>query len=311
MRATMSLRYFDVVSGDGTRLRAWTNDDRRSERRRSRAGATAPTVLLCNGLGTNPYAWPGLLRDDCDVRVVSWNHRGIGGSDRPADESRVGVDAFVEDALAVLDTVGLDSAVAAGWSLGVNTSFELAARHPHRVSGLFAVAGTPGGTFSTMLGPLRVPQPLRHPLMAGLAYSARATGAVFSPVTTRLPWTRLTVGALRHSGFMFPAAAAADVQLAVTEFMTTDVQWYAHLAVAASKHRRVPLSGIRVPTTFVAGRTDLLTAHSAIESAAECIPQARLVTVKGSHFLPLEQPALLLDELRGLLRQVRADRMAR
>jgi hypothetical protein len=40
-----SLRFYDVVSADGTRLRAWTND------------ADGPTVLLCNGLGTSPYAW--------------------------------------------------------------------------------------------------------------------------------------------------------------------------------------------------------------------------------------------------------------
>lgn len=60
-------------------------------------------MLLCNGLGTNPYAWPALLRGDCGVRVLSWNHRGVGGSQRPVDEDRVGVAAFVEDALAVLD----------------------------------------------------------------------------------------------------------------------------------------------------------------------------------------------------------------
>ena len=51
-----SLRLYDVVSADGTRLRAWTND------------AEGPTVLLCNGLGTSPYAWPALLRADCGVR---------------------------------------------------------------------------------------------------------------------------------------------------------------------------------------------------------------------------------------------------
>ena len=60
-----SLRFYDVTSADGTRLRAWTND------------ADGPTVLLCNGLGTNPYAWPALLRSDCGVRVISWNHRGV------------------------------------------------------------------------------------------------------------------------------------------------------------------------------------------------------------------------------------------
>ena len=129
--APPSLRFYDVDSPDGTRLRAWTND------------VDGPPVLLCNGLGTNPYAWPALLRPDCGVRAISWNHRGVGGSARPAEEDRVGIDAFVEDALAVLDDAGLASAVVAGWSIGVNTAFELAVRHPERVTGLFAVAGVP------------------------------------------------------------------------------------------------------------------------------------------------------------------------
>ena len=113
-----SLRFYDVTSADGTRLRAWTND------------ADGPTVLLCNGLGTNPYAWPALLRSDCGVRVISWNHRGVGGSDRPADRHRVDVDAFVEDAVAVLDDAEVDSCPPIGWSIGVNTAFELAVAAP-------------------------------------------------------------------------------------------------------------------------------------------------------------------------------------
>ena len=56
--------------------RAWTNDPD--------GAIDGPTVVLCNGLGTGPWAWPALLRPDCGVRVVSWNHRGTGGSDRPA-----------------------------------------------------------------------------------------------------------------------------------------------------------------------------------------------------------------------------------
>ena len=47
-RPPQSLRYYDIRSGDGTKIQAWTND------------AAGPTVLLCNGLGTNPHAWPAI-----------------------------------------------------------------------------------------------------------------------------------------------------------------------------------------------------------------------------------------------------------
>jgi pimeloyl-ACP methyl ester carboxylesterase len=38
--------------------------------------------------------------------VVSWNHRGTGGSERPADPNRVGIEEFVDDALSVMDHFG-------------------------------------------------------------------------------------------------------------------------------------------------------------------------------------------------------------
>ena len=169
-----ALRFYDLTSADGTRIQAWTND------------ADGPVVLLCNGLGTNPYAWPALLREDAGVRVVSWNHRGVGGSERPVDSSRVGVDAFIEDALAVLDDAGVDSCVVAGWSIGVNTAFELAALHPSRVRGIFAVAGVPGGTFSSMGAPLLIPRVARRPIAVGIARLLEKTGRVIPVSYTHL-----------------------------------------------------------------------------------------------------------------------------
>src|ERR1044072_7782076 len=137
----LALRYYAVTSADGTRLRAWTND------------VDGPTVLLCNGLGTNPFAWPALLDPTCGVRVLSWNHRGTGGSERPTDPERVGVESFVDDAIAVLDDAGVDACVLMGWSIGVNTMFETAVEHPDRVTGLFAVGGVPGATFASIGAP--------------------------------------------------------------------------------------------------------------------------------------------------------------
>lgn len=289
-RPGRALRFYDVTSADGTRLRAWTND------------ADGPTVLLCNGLGTNPYAWPALLRPDCGVRVISWNHRGVGGSDRPADAARVGVDAFVEDAVAVLDDAGVDRCAMAGWSIGVNTAFELAVLFPDRVSGLFAVAGVPGGTFSSMGAPLMLPRPVRRPIAVGVATAMQRLGRAVTPITSRLPVGPATVRLLTHSGFMLPANGTTDdVQRAVQEFLTTPVDWYMHLARAAAAHPRVSLRSIRVPTTFVAGKYDLLASAHDMRTAAERIPDASYVLLPGSHFLQLEHPDAVHEELRTLV----------
>lgn len=285
------VRYHDVTSADGTRLRAWTND------------ADGPTVLLCNGLGTSPHAWPSLLRPDCGARVVSWNHRGTGGSTRPAD-GRVDLDSLVEDAIAVLDDAGGDRVVVAAWSTGVTVAFELAHRHPERVAGILAVAGVPGNTFGTMLTPWHVPTALSRPVMVGLARVTTLTGHPLAPLTRRIPWTRSTTDLLRRLRIIDPAADTAELQAMVQEFFTTHPAWYARLALGVAEHARVPLSALDVPTTFVAGRRDLLSGARDMYTASQKVRRSRYREIDATHFVPIEHPEVVREELLLLLERV-------
>ncbi len=288
----LALRYYGVTSADGTELRAWTND------------AEGPVVLLCNGLGTNPYTWPALLDPDCGVRVISWNHRGVGGSARPSDPHRVGQEIFVEDAVAVLDDADVDACTVAGWSIGVNTMFELAVTHPERVSGLFAVAGVPGDTFASMGAPLFLPRFTRKPIATGVARLMELAGGPLTRLASRLTIGPVAGQVVTHSGFMLPVPDVPLARRAIREFLTTPIDWYMHLALASSLHARVSLSTIDVPTTFVAGRYDVLAASYDMRTASERIPAARYVELPGSHFLQMEKPREVHALLRELLDRV-------
>ena len=120
--------YRSVESADGTRLRAWDNQGR------------GVPVLISNGLGTPHDAWPVINRRTDRYRVMTWDHRGLAGSDRPADESRITVGDHTDDFFAVMDAYGVDRAVVIGWSVGVNVAFEAALREPGRIAGVLAVA---------------------------------------------------------------------------------------------------------------------------------------------------------------------------
>jgi pimeloyl-ACP methyl ester carboxylesterase len=288
----LALRHYTVIAKDGTELRAWTND------------VDGPTVLLCNGLGTNPFSWPALLDPECGVRVISWHHRGTGGSARPANRDHVGIESFVEDALAVMDDAGIVACPVMGWSMGVNTAFELAYLHPHRVSGLFAVAGVPGGTFASMLAPVGVPRFARAAITVNAARVMRLLGKPASAVASRLPVGPVTGAVLTHSGFMLPVPDVAMARRAVKEFLTTPIDWYMHLAVTTSKHVRVSLRAIDVPTTFVAGRWDVLASAEDMRTAAERIEGAVYVRLSASHFVAMEKPDEVHDLLLDLLDRV-------
>ena len=290
------VEFHHILSDDGTRLRAWTNDTAgRSE---------VPTVLLCNGLGVSPWTWPALLHPDCGVRVVSWNHRGTGGSARPVDPTRCGIEEFVEDALSVMDHFGIDKAVLLGWSMGVNTAFELALRHPERVSGIFAVAGVPGDTFATMLGPLRLPHGVARNMTVALSRLLRLTGRAISPISTRIPIGSRTIAVLTHSGFMLPVPDPALAARAVGEFLSTPVEWFFHLALRSSEHARVSLSRVKVPVMFVAATYDVLAGARDMRSAYDRLEDATYVELRGSHFIQMEQPEAVHELLVDFLTDV-------
>ncbi len=77
-------------------------------------------------------------------RVVTFDGRGNGRSDRPEGAAAYRNEEYAADALAVLDATGTDRAVVVGLSCGVTWSLHLAADHPERVTGLVAIGAACG-----------------------------------------------------------------------------------------------------------------------------------------------------------------------
>ncbi len=73
-------------------------------------------------------------------RVVTFDGRGNGLSDRPTSTSAYHEREFVADAVAVLDATGVESACVAGLSMGGLRALMMAAEHPDRVLGACSIA---------------------------------------------------------------------------------------------------------------------------------------------------------------------------
>jgi pimeloyl-ACP methyl ester carboxylesterase/predicted glycosyltransferase len=69
-------------------------------------------------------------------RVVTFDGRGNGRSDRPAEPEAYRAAEFTADALAVMDATGTERAVLVALSLGATWALELGALHPERVAGI-------------------------------------------------------------------------------------------------------------------------------------------------------------------------------
>jgi pimeloyl-ACP methyl ester carboxylesterase/predicted glycosyltransferase len=78
-------------------------------------------------------------------RVLTFDGRGNGKSDRPLEPAAYAEQEFLGDALAVLEATGTDRAAVVGFSLGGQRAVLLAANHPERVTAAaFIGAGLPG-----------------------------------------------------------------------------------------------------------------------------------------------------------------------
>jgi pimeloyl-ACP methyl ester carboxylesterase/predicted glycosyltransferase len=75
-------------------------------------------------------------------RVIAFDGRGSGLSDRPQEASAYAAREFVADSVAVLDAAGVNSACVAGLSMGGLRALLLADQHPDRVEGAFLIDPT-------------------------------------------------------------------------------------------------------------------------------------------------------------------------
>ena len=103
-----------------------------------------PALLLIQGLGYGRWGWdpvvPGLAERH---RVLSFDNRGIGESDKP--EGPYTARMMADDALQVLDEAGSSGRTSLGASLGGMIAQELAVLAPERVDRLVLCCTTPGG----------------------------------------------------------------------------------------------------------------------------------------------------------------------
>jgi pimeloyl-ACP methyl ester carboxylesterase/predicted glycosyltransferase len=83
------------------------------------------------------------------ARVITFDGRGNGRSDRPETAEAYAATEFMADTLAVMDATGTERAVIVGLSAGARFGTLLAATHPERVAGLVAIGAAVSFTEDT------------------------------------------------------------------------------------------------------------------------------------------------------------------
>jgi pimeloyl-ACP methyl ester carboxylesterase len=255
-------------------------------------------LLLIMGLGLQMVFWPDDFRRllvERGFRVARFDNRDVGAS---THLTRLGMPSplvfvtrrwtgyrltdMADDAVAVLDDLGWDSAHAVGVSLGGMIAQTLACRHPDRVRSLTSLSSTP----ATHLGR---PHPRALALLATLPARSREGSARLLTHVFRVIGSP---GYPRDEGWIAEAARRSFDRGHDPDGVRRQLA-----AILAAPDRRPLLHRLRMPVLVVHGEADSLIRVAGGRATAAVIPGAKLVVYPGmGHDLPASlQPAIVQE----------------
>ena len=271
--------------------REWTASVNGTGLRVEEAGGGAETVVFSPALFTNRALFDAPFAAlSGDHRCIRYDHRGQGDSGfgaRQASRHLLGAESLYDDAVALLDQLGVEHCHWVGASVGGFVGARLAARHPDRVRSLVLIG------FSMR----RVPSAsLRQIDMLGwMVRATRPLGSVGTAVRRRV--TEQVLRNMLGTTFMSDPTRGADRERWRQRFMAQVVPEAMPMLREVFGHPGNPpelLSRIQAPTLLIAGEDELAgldEAHNDPLQAQRVIPGARFVTIPGAgHMVLVEQP---------------------
>ena len=249
------------------------------------SGQGTPFLFLsetaCDGAVWNLYQVPEFARDH---RAVIFDYRGTGQSGKPS--APYSTDMFAADAVAVLDHLGLESAVVCGHSMGGRIAQLIALDHPRKVSKL--ILASSGAAHPGEMGiPLRIAKE-----MVEMGYERYVRDH-----TIVVGWTEFY--AERHMELIEKYLKVRMANLCPVEF------YFRHVLARQAHDTSGRLKDIKVPTLIFVGDDDHfvvsdMSHRAGADILAKGIPKSKLVLLPGErHSYFYTEP----EKVHGIMRE--------
>jgi len=239
------------------------------------SGNGRPAVLLSHGFAaTSAMFAANVAAISASHEVITWDLRGHGGSDYPADPASYSQAETLGDMEALLTRCGQERAVLGGHSLGGYLSLDFTLTYPGRVAGLVLIDTGPG----------------------------------FRDDAARDGWNRRAEGTAARFAERGLSAVGSSAELHANEHRDASglIQAARHTLTQRDSHVLEGLPRIAVPTLVVVGSEDAPFLAAADYMTAK-IPLARKVVIPGAGHAPnVDKPELFDAALRGFLAEISA-----
>jgi 3-oxoadipate enol-lactonase len=225
-------------------------------------------LVLTHGLGNDLTFWEQVVAPLArSHRVLRWDVRGFGRSDKPAGPYDTG--QFAADLVGFLDSLDIDRVHLLGLSMGGVIAQRFALDHPKRLRALVLVST------SSEVGPKAV-----------------ANWQKLADRVEQRGFDDRSADATPSFSTEFAAAHPELVRALGEQVRGNDPRSYAAAARAVSDYSwTAELRRVEAPALILQGLADRLTPPGGSVLMSRSLPRARLVMIPGAgHFLPLEEP---------------------
>jgi pimeloyl-ACP methyl ester carboxylesterase/predicted glycosyltransferase len=239
-------------------------------------------------------------------RVVTFDPRGNGRSDRPTRPKQYAESEFAADALAVMDATDTECAVIVGFSRGAQRALLLAAEHPDRVLGAAFI----GPWFpASRLGGLRW-RIMDHPRSARLMFHrplvARWWGK-FNAAYWRTDYSDFVEWFVRR--MLNTPHSTKQIEDSIGWAHETNAETLIASAVAAgaapsTRRAQIALAQrVRCPVLVISAPNDKITSHSDATALAAATGGQLLTVPDGSHAPHVRKPVAVNLALRHFIEE--------
>jgi esterase len=238
-------------------------------------GSGAP-ILCIHGCSSSALVWSDAVRELARLgRVIAYDRRGCGRSERPEPYERTSVAEQADDAAALLDALAAAPAVVIGRSYGATVATDLALRYPDRVRALVLLEGDAPRELAPAAAAWVDALADRLREVAAQDGVDAVAEALISDVAGESAWRSFPEDLRRIMSRNGPAILA-EIQ----------GEWWLQADAAA-------LATIAQPALLVAAVDSLPALREPTEALAHALPNARTAVVGGGHLIDPAAPQVL------------------
>ena len=269
----------------------------------------APPILFLHGFPESHRTWRHQLEElSSDHFVVAPDQRGFAGSNRPEGVEHYETSRIVQDALALMDALGIDRFTLAGHDWGGAVAWTAALQHPVRVRRLIIVNAPHPLVFQKSL----IEDDAQRAASQYISFF-RSPAAEAAIVAMGLE-TFLEKVLLTHSD---PTKLPGEERQHYLDdwkqpgALTAMLNWYRASALevpSPGEDARAPLwtlapfPTLAMPTLVVWGLKDPALLPVQLESLPDLVADLRVVTSPtAGHFIPWEEPGTVTAAIRDFL----------